>query len=142
MGGSSNSFLELIGGVSAVSGSFAVMASWLEVGAVALLISKSMPSSLVERTGEIGVLKTVGWTGRDVNRQLLAKAMAQCLLGGLLGVPLGFIGPGSSAACPSPWRYPGNSTRFRLRPRQRPWPRRPCSFPCRCPSGWLSPRSG
>jgi putative ABC transport system permease protein len=105
--GSSDSFLELMGGVSAVSGRFAVMVSWLAFAAAALLISKSMTSSLVERTGEIGVLKTVGWTGRDVNRQLLAEAMAQCLLGGLLGVALGFIGAwllsGLSITMAVPW---------------------------------------
>lgn len=105
--GSSDSFLELMGGVSAVSGSFAVMVSWLAFGAAALLISKSMTSSLVERTGEIGVLKTVGWTGRDVNRQLLAEAMAQCLLGGLLGLALGFLGAwllsGLSITMAVPW---------------------------------------
>ena len=109
--GSLDSFLELMNWVSAVSGYFAVMVSWLAFGAAASLINKSMTSSLMERTGEIGVLKTVGWTGRDVNRQLLAEAMAKCLLGGLLGVTLGFIGAwllsGQSITMAVPWElYP------------------------------------
>jgi hypothetical protein len=51
------------------------------VDAAAFLILKSMTASLVERTAEIGVLKTVGWIGRDVRPQLLAEALILCLLG-------------------------------------------------------------
>ncbi|OGR39585.1 MAG: hypothetical protein A2051_11075 [Desulfovibrionales bacterium GWA2_65_9] len=90
--GSSDSFLELMGGVSLVSSRFALIVSCVAFAAAVLLIIKSMTASLVERTAEIGVLKTVGWTGRDVRTQLLAEALVQCLLGGLLGVTLGFLG--------------------------------------------------
>ncbi|MDR3640395.1 MAG: ABC transporter permease [Humidesulfovibrio sp.] len=90
--GSSDSFLELMGGVSLVSSRFAFIVSCVAFAATVLLIIKSMTASLVERTAEIGVLKTVGWTGRDVRTQLLAEALVQCLLGGLLGVALGFLG--------------------------------------------------
>jgi len=90
--GSSDSFLELMGGVSLVSSRFAFIVSCVTFAAAVLLIIKSMTASLVERTAEIGVLKTVGWTGRDVRTQLLAEALVQCLLGGLLGVTLGFLG--------------------------------------------------
>jgi putative ABC transport system permease protein len=90
--GSSDSFLELMGGVSLVSSRFAFIVSCVAFAAAVLLIIKSMTASLVERTAEIGVLKTVGWTGRDVRSQLLAEALVQCLLGGLLGVALGFLG--------------------------------------------------
>lgn len=90
--GSLDSFLELMGGVSLVSSRFAFIVSCVAFAAAVLLIIKSMTGSLVERTAEIGVLKTVGWTGRDVRTQLLAEALIQCLLGGLLGVALGFLG--------------------------------------------------
>jgi len=90
--GSSDSFLELMGGVSLVSSRFAFIVSCVAFAAAVLLIIKSMTASLVERTAEIGALKTVGWTGRDVRTQLLAEALVQCLLGGLLGVTLGFLG--------------------------------------------------
>jgi len=51
-----------------------------------------MTGSLVERAQEIGVLKAVGWTRRDIQGQLLGEAMAQCLLGGLVGLGLGYMG--------------------------------------------------
>lgn len=89
---SSDSFLELMGGVSVITGKFSLVASLVALVGAVLLICKSMLASLGERLPEIGVLKAVGWTGRDVQGQLLGEAMIQCLLGGLLGIVLGYAG--------------------------------------------------
>jgi putative ABC transport system permease protein len=89
---SSDSFLELMGGVSLISGQFALVASGVALLGAILLILKSMTASLVERTQEIGVLKAVGWTRRDIQEQLLGEAMVQCVLGGILGLCLGYMG--------------------------------------------------
>ena len=89
---SSDSFLELMGGVSLISGQFALVASGVALLGAILLILKSMTASLVERTQEIGVLRAVGWTRKNIQGQLLGEAMVQCVLGGVLGLGLGYLG--------------------------------------------------
>ena len=89
---SSDSFLELMGGVSVISGWFSWIVSAVALLGAALLVLKSMTASLVERMPEIGVLKALGWTEKNIRGQLFGEAMAQCLVGGLLGVVLGYIG--------------------------------------------------
>jgi putative ABC transport system permease protein len=87
---SSNSFLELMGGVSKISGQFALITSLIAlVGAIALII-KTMLANLVARSSEIGVLKSVGWTGKDIRKQLMGEALLQSLAGGLIGVLIGY----------------------------------------------------
>jgi putative ABC transport system permease protein len=46
--------------------------------------------SVTERTKEIGLRRSVGATQRDIADQFLVEVLAQCLLGGLAGVLLGF----------------------------------------------------
>jgi ABC-type antimicrobial peptide transport system permease subunit len=49
-----------------------------------------MLSNLVERSREIGVLKAVGWTEKDIQKQLMGEAFLQSLLGGLGGIIIGY----------------------------------------------------
>lgn len=104
---STDSFLEIMGGVSKVSEKFALIASIVGfLGAISLII-KTMLSNIVERSHEIGILKAVGWTQRDVQRQLRVEAFLQALVGGFLGllagygisIMLGFF----SISIPIPW---------------------------------------
>jgi putative ABC transport system permease protein len=46
--------------------------------------------SVTERTKEIGLRRSVGARQRDIARQFLVEVLAQCLVGGLTGVALGF----------------------------------------------------
>ncbi|HEV8385067.1 MAG TPA: ABC transporter permease [Candidatus Acidoferrales bacterium] len=46
--------------------------------------------SVTERTKEIGLRRSVGARQRDIARQFLVEVLAQCLVGGLTGVTLGF----------------------------------------------------
>jgi len=46
--------------------------------------------SVRERTKEIGLRRSVGATQRDIACQFLVEVLAQCLVGGLMGVGLGF----------------------------------------------------
>jgi putative ABC transport system permease protein len=88
---SSDSFLELMGGVSKISDQFAMLASLVAlIGAISLII-KTMVASLVERSSEIGILKAVGWTERDVQKQLMGEALLQSIAGGLLGLLIGYF---------------------------------------------------
>ncbi len=87
---SSDSFLELMGGVSKISDQFSWLASLIALGGAVFLIIKTMLSNLVERSSEIGILKAVGWTEKDVQKQLMGEVLAQSLLGGLVGIVAGY----------------------------------------------------
>jgi ABC-type antimicrobial peptide transport system permease subunit len=45
----------------------------------------------VERSSEIGILKAVGWTEKDVQKQLMGEVLAQSLLGGVTGIVAGYF---------------------------------------------------
>jgi putative ABC transport system permease protein len=88
---SSDSFLELMGGVSKISDQFSWLASLIALGGAVFLIIKTMLSNLVERSSEIGILKAIGWTEKDVQKQLMGEALTQSLLGGLVGIVAGYL---------------------------------------------------
>lgn len=88
---SSDSFLELMGGVSKISDQFSLLASIVALGGAIFLIIKTMLSNLVERSSEIGILKAVGWTERDVQKQLMGEALVQSLMGGIFGLVVGYV---------------------------------------------------
>jgi putative ABC transport system permease protein len=87
---SSDSFLEVMGGVSSISDQFSFLASMIALAGAVFLVVKSMVSSLVERSREIGIWKAVGWTEKDVRRQLMGEAFLQAVLGGLVGLAAGY----------------------------------------------------
>jgi putative ABC transport system permease protein len=88
---SSDSFLELMGGVSKISDQFSLVVSIIALGGAVFLIIKAMLSSLVERSREIGILKAVGWTERDVQKQLMGEVFLQSLAGGVFGILMGYF---------------------------------------------------
>jgi len=88
---SSDSFLELMGGVSRISDQFSFIVSIIALGGAVFLIVKAMLSNLVERSREIGILKAVGWTERDVQKQLMGEVFLQSLAGGILGILMGYF---------------------------------------------------
>jgi putative ABC transport system permease protein len=47
--------------------------------------------SVTERTKEIGVRRAVGATQRDILKQFLAESVMQCVVGGLIGIGIGFL---------------------------------------------------
>jgi putative ABC transport system permease protein len=46
--------------------------------------------SVTERTKEVGVRRAVGATQSDIMRQFLMESVVQCLIGGGIGVGIGF----------------------------------------------------
>jgi putative ABC transport system permease protein len=52
---------------------------------------KTMTSHLLERSHEIGMWKAVGWTRREIQKQLAAEAFVQTFVGGLLGTLAGYL---------------------------------------------------
>ena len=69
------------------------------VGSVALLslvvggigIMNIMLASVLERTKEIGVRRTVGATRRDITLQFLTESLLMALSGGVIGIALGVV---------------------------------------------------
>jgi putative ABC transport system permease protein len=65
-------------------------------------IMNIMLVSVTERTREIGILKALGATRRDILVQFLAEAGLLALLGGLIGIALGWLaGKGVAALIPN-----------------------------------------
>jgi ABC-type antimicrobial peptide transport system permease subunit len=104
---SSDSFLELMGGVSMISDRFSLIASLIALMGAVLLIIKTMLSNLLERAREIGILKAVGWSHGEIQKQLMGEALVQSFVGGLLGILIGYLisyGLGFlSISIPIPW---------------------------------------
>ncbi len=59
------------------------------IGGVSMMNSQLM--SVFERTREIGVLRSLGWSSGRVLRMILSESLLVCLAGGLVGVALGYV---------------------------------------------------
>ena len=80
-----------MGGVSKISDQFSFITSLIALGGAVFLIIKAMLSNLVERSREIGILKAVGWTEKDVQKQLMGEVFLQSLAGGVFGIMMGYF---------------------------------------------------
>lgn len=75
-------FLEQIGNLSLIVTSVVLAAFFV----ILVIVGNSMILSIRERTAEIGVMKTLGFTSGRIFRMVLAESMLLALLGGVLGV--------------------------------------------------------
>jgi len=90
-------YRSILGGVTAVIGG--VVGISLLVGGIGIM--NIMLVSVTERTREIGIRKAVGAKKRDILMQFLIEAVSLSLLGGLLGLVLGYLaGAGVIAVIP------------------------------------------
>ncbi len=83
--------MKLLGSLFALSDKFTMAASLIAIIVAVLIAFKTMAGNIAERAREIGVLKAVGWTNRNVVTQLLAESVVQCFLAGILGLIIAFI---------------------------------------------------
>lgn len=102
-----DSFLKLLGSLFALSDKFGLAASAIAIFITVLIVFKTMAGNVTERASEIGVLKTVGWTNRNVFFQILGESLAQGFMGGFLGllisIGLGFGFSFLEVNIPIPW---------------------------------------
>jgi putative ABC transport system permease protein len=76
-----------------ISGSFFavfVMVSSISAVVGGIVIMNVMLVSVAQRTREIGLRRAVGATKSDILRQFLAESLLQCLIGGAIGILIGF----------------------------------------------------
>jgi putative ABC transport system permease protein len=76
-----------------ISGSFFavfVMVSSISAVVGGIVIMNVMLVSVTERTREIGVRRALGATQKDILRQFLTESLIQCLIGGTIGIAIGF----------------------------------------------------
>jgi putative ABC transport system permease protein len=88
--GTSQSYIALW---QSISGSFFavfVMVSSISAVVGGIVIMNVMLVSVTQRTREIGVRRAVGATKGDILRQFLAESLLQCLIGGAIGIGIGF----------------------------------------------------
>jgi putative ABC transport system permease protein len=55
-------------------------------------VSATMITSVIERTREIGVMKAVGFTSRQVVTMVLAESLVMCAVGATIGIAIGILG--------------------------------------------------
>jgi ABC-type antimicrobial peptide transport system permease subunit len=85
------SFLKLLGSLFALSDKFTLAASLIAIIVAVLIAFKTMAGNIAERAREIGVLKAVGWTNRNVVSQLMSESVIQCFLAGILGLLIALV---------------------------------------------------
>jgi putative ABC transport system permease protein len=88
--GTSQSYIALW---QSISGSFFavfVMVSSISAVVGGIVIMNVMLVSVTQRTREIGVRRAMGATQSDILRQFLAESLLQCLIGGAIGIAIGF----------------------------------------------------
>ena len=75
-------FIEQIGNLSLILTSVVFAAFFV----ILVIVGNSMILSIRERTAEIGVMKTIGFTSGRIFRMVLAESLLVALLGGLIGL--------------------------------------------------------
>jgi len=85
------SFLKLLGSLFALSDKFTLAASLIAIIVAVLIAFKTMAGNIAERAREIGVLKAVGWTNRNVVSQLMLESVTQCFIAGVLGLLIALV---------------------------------------------------
>jgi putative ABC transport system permease protein len=86
---------QLTGSISSASSLANNLGKWLAIAVLAaafLLASLLTMSAVSRRVREFGTLKALGWNSRRVVGQVVGEAIAIGIVGGVIGVGLGFLG--------------------------------------------------
>jgi putative ABC transport system permease protein len=88
--GAADSYISLWQSISSAFFAVFVMISSISAVVGGIVIMNVMLVAVTERTKEIGVRRAVGATRSDILRQFLMESVLQCMLGGGVGVLIGF----------------------------------------------------
>ncbi len=85
---------EIVGALTQVTDTFTIFLA--SIAGISLLVGgigimNMMLTTVTERTREIGLRKAIGAKNADISRQFLAEAMLLTLIGGIVGVILGWL---------------------------------------------------
>ena len=88
-------FIEQIGNLSLILTSVVFAAFFV----ILVIVGNSMVLSIRERTGEIGVMKTLGFTSMRIFKMVLAESLLLSIIGGVLGTTaaIGLVGLANQA---------------------------------------------
>ena len=89
--GTKDSYISLWQSISSAFFAVFIMVSSISAVVGGIVIMNVMLVSVTERTKEIGIRRAVGATQQDILRQFLAESVMQCLMGGSVGIALGFV---------------------------------------------------
>ena len=89
--GTAESYISLWQSISSAFFAVFVMVSSISAVVGGIVIMNVMLVSVTERTKEIGVRRAMGATQSDILRQFLTESVLQCIVGGLVGVGIGFL---------------------------------------------------
>ena len=89
--GTADSYISLWQAISSAFFTVFLMVSSISAVVGGIVIMNVMLVSVTERTKEIGVRRAVGATQADVLRQFLMESVLQCILGGAIGITVGFL---------------------------------------------------
>ena len=88
--GTSDTYIALWESISSAFFAVFVMVSSISAVVGGIVIMNVMLVSVTERTKEIGVRRAVGATQNDILRQFLTESVMQCVIGGFIGIAIGF----------------------------------------------------
>ena len=87
----SETYMSLWASISGAFFAVFVMVSAISAIVGGIVIMNVMLVSVTERTKEIGVRRAMGATQRDIRSQFLVESVIQCLIGGVIGIGIGFL---------------------------------------------------
>lgn len=79
-------------GFNAISGRFSTIMGILSLVFAAIVTYRILVGSVSERAQEIGIMKAVGWTRNNIMTTLVTETLIIGLVGGLIGIALGYLG--------------------------------------------------
>ena len=89
--GTKDSYISLWQQISSAFFAVFIMVSSISAVVGGIVIMNVMLVSVTERTKEIGIRRAMGATQQDILRQFLSESVIQCLMGGVIGISIGFL---------------------------------------------------
>jgi putative ABC transport system permease protein len=89
--GTKESYMALWRSISSAFFAVFILVSVISVVVGGIVIMNVMLVSVSARRKEIGVRRALGATRMDILSQFMAESMIQCIVGGLVGIALGFV---------------------------------------------------